>query len=358
MILIALVMGGTAVAISSSLWEELVRAKSQPSRAYRTAQAGIDAADQTLAGFLKGQAISDSIRNRQLQRQTLGEALPGMVSDELTGLPVDQARNLVPLALAKAQLDKVNQPDKPYVPTSLDALLAHEVYAGKRSLSDAARLKASMSPSIFPKPEPGMRFDARGNLVPIPGGTTERKFAEEDAKKQASIDAKTTEANLVINKINEALNQVDSFSAGAGAATKNVPIIGQLTGATDLAANIDTIISSLGIGKLMEMKANSKAGASGMGALSDREMNLLTSALTSLKQSQNPAQLKKHLGEVKTHYQNILQLNQGINPFGDGLGDPEADAAIARVQSAPISDAEKNARIAAIRARAMATKSQ
>lgn len=95
--------------ISSNLWEELVKAKSQPSRAYRTAQAGINAADETLAGYLKGQEIGDSIFNRQLQRQTLGEALPGLVPDELTGLPVAQAKNLVPLALAKAALDKSNR---------------------------------------------------------------------------------------------------------------------------------------------------------------------------------------------------------------------------------------------------------
>ncbi len=337
---------------SDALYQMLAEALSKPSKTYRAAQAGLAVPQQALEGYLGGAEIGDKIRERRLARQPLGEALGDLVPQELKGLPSDQALKFVPLALAKAQLDKANQQpqERSYTPENYFGELLR---SGKMTPEQYAKIKQQSSPSMYPKPEPGMRFDASGNLVPIPGGTPARKFAEEDAKKQASLDAQKTEADLVIKKINEALNQVDSFSAGAGAATKNVPLLGQATGATDLGANLDTILSSLGLGKLMELKSTSKAGASGMGALSDREMTLLTSALTSLKQSQDPQQLHKHLGDVKVHYQNILQMNQGINPFGgDSLGDPEADAAIAKVQSAPISENEKKIRIAAIRARA------
>ena len=107
-------------------------------------------------------------------------------------------------------------------------------------------------------------------------------------------------------------------AGGMGQATSGIPFLGQLTGATDLTADLDSIASSLGLNKLMEMKNNSKAGASGMGQLSDREMTLLTSAIASIKQSQNPEQLKRKLLEIKNHYQNIIQMSQGINPYQNG----------------------------------------
>jgi hypothetical protein len=119
---------------------------------------------------------------------------------------------------------------------------------------------------------------------------------------------------LVVNKIDSALKNVNAFSAGWGSFSKGIPG----SPAMNLKADLDTIKSSLGLGKLMEMKNNSKAGASGLGQLSDKEMTLLTSAIASLEQAQTPGQLQEKLGEVKTHYQNILQMNEGINPFESG----------------------------------------
>lgn len=94
---------------SDELYLKLAEALSQPSKAYRAAQAGFDIPRQAIEGYKYGAELSDSIRNRRLQRQTLGEALGGMVPEELQDLPVDQARNLVPLALAKAQLDRTSR---------------------------------------------------------------------------------------------------------------------------------------------------------------------------------------------------------------------------------------------------------
>lgn len=131
-------------------------------------------------------------------------------------------------------------------------------------------------------------------------------------KEKAALDSQKQDAQLVLSKIDEALNLVSPTSTGLiGFGMKKIPG----TKATDLASVLDTIHSQLGLGKLMEMKNNSKAGASGMGQLSDREMTLLISALTSLKQSQSTDQLIKHLGEVKTRYNNILKIEEGINPY-------------------------------------------
>lgn len=172
---------------------------------------------------------------------------------------------------------------------------------------------SSGSPS---KPPPGYRFLPDGSMEPIPGGPAFRKIQGEDEKQQAAIDAQNAEALAVIAKIDSALGKVNGLSAGMGAYTSMVPG----SPAMDLSADIDSISSSLGLSKLMEMKASSKAGASGLGALSDREMTLLTSAIASLKQQQTPERLKESMKKIKTHYQNVLKLNQGINPFGKGGG--------------------------------------
>jgi hypothetical protein len=160
-------------------------------------------------------------------------------------------------------------------------------------------------------PPPGYRYTETGSLETIPGGPAFTQAEEAKTKAQAAADSQKQEAELVINKIDSALKNVSNLSAGYGATTKNVPG----SPAMNLSADLDTIQSSLGLNKLMEMKANSKAGASGMGQLSDREMTLLTSAIASLRQAQSPKQLKAKLNEVKTHYQNILKMGVGINPY-------------------------------------------
>lgn len=355
---------------SSRLFEMLAEAGAKPSGAFQDASAAMDAVNQGASSALKYQKDKrlDTKLADLLGDSSYGDMRLRDVSDKSSGLlelfklkaenaPVDvnttdYSDPSNPAIKKIGTASRHSQFVKPDVPNNLDEIIAGKVSRGELSLKEAAKIKASMSPSMFPKPEPGFRFGPNGELLPIPGGTPARKIAEEEAKKQAAIDAQQAEANLIIGKIDEALSQVSGSSAGAMAGTKNIPVIGQMTGATDLGANLDTITSSLGLNKLMEMKNNSKAGASGMGALSDREMTLLTSALTSIKQAQKPEQLKKHLTDAKTHYQNILKMSRGINPFGSETGDPEADQAIAMVNASSLPPEQKAARITAIKARA------
>jgi hypothetical protein len=170
----------------------------------------------------------------------------------------------------------------------------------------------------FNKPPTGFRWTATGDLEPIPGGPAFVKTQETEKKSNDAAMARTQEAELVIGKIDSALSKVGRTSAGVGSYLAGIPG----TKATDLESDLDTINSSLGLGKLMELKNNSKAGASGMGALSDKEMNLLISAVTSLKQKQSPDQLRKNLGEVKKRYSNVIKMSDGVNPY-EGVNAPQ-----------------------------------
>lgn len=133
-------------------------------------------------------------------------------------------------------------------------------------------------------------------------------------KRDQEAKANSFRANNIISKIDSALGKVGMGTTGIGSFTSKIP---GTTGA-DLAADLQTIQANLGFEQLAQMKAQSRAGASGLGALSDNEMQLLVSALNNLKQSQSPTQLRQNLLAVKQHYQNLNQMEEGIDPYKSG----------------------------------------
>jgi hypothetical protein len=161
------------------------------------------------------------------------------------------------------------------------------------------------------KPPQGFRWTSDGNLEPIPGGPTDIKAQQQLEKENVAIASQKEKANLIIGKIDEALGQVNSLSAGVGSYLKNIPS----SQAMNLSGTLDTINSLLGFEQLGEMKNQTRTGASGLGQLSDREMQLLISARSSLKQQQSPDVLAKRLNEVKTHFSNWLDMQNGRNPY-------------------------------------------
>ncbi len=60
----------------------------------------------------------------------------------------------------------------------------------------------------------------------------------------------------------------------------------------------DTVISNMAIDKIMEMKRESKTGATGFGQLNIEELKLLKTHLASLSQSQDPAVIKKRIEQI------------------------------------------------------------
>lgn len=142
-------------------------------------------------------------------------------------------------------------------------------------------------------------------------------------KEALQLGGLKSQADIVINKVDQALKKVGGFSAGGMAGTANIPFVGQMTGATDLSADIDTIKAILGFSQLTEMRKASPTGGA-LGQVSDRELKLLTSAVASLDQSQSPEQLKERLNEIKARYQNWLSTVNGVNPDVVGNSQPQS----------------------------------
>lgn len=74
-----------------------------------------------------------------------------------------------------------------------------------------------------------------------------------------------------------------------------------------LRGNLDTLKSKLAIDIMTELKAQSSTGSTGFGALSEKELDLLTSQVAKLDQSMSPEALKAQLNTVRAHYARLKE---------------------------------------------------
>lgn len=118
-------------------------------------------------------------------------------------------------------------------------------------------------------------------------------------KAKVALDTAQQSADLAVNTIDKAVSEVGPFSAGASALTS---FIGG-TPAANLKSRITTITSKIVLDTISEMKRVAANGSTGLGALSDREGELIASRLGSVDQSQSPAQLRESLRSVKKQLQ-------------------------------------------------------
>lgn len=82
----------------------------------------------------------------------------------------------------------------------------------------------------------------------------------------------------------------------------------------DLTAALATLKANVAFGELQKMKEASPLGASGLGSVSNIELQLLGSTLASLETIQRPDQLRQAINDVQTHYVNFLKAEMGIMP--------------------------------------------
>lgn len=175
-----------------------------------------------------------------------------------------------------------------------------------------------------------------------------------EAAKQATAEIQQKAAQVALDKAKSGLGILDEVekkinpkTAGAGAYTAGVPVLGQITGATNLAADIQTVKSRLGLDALLEAKATSKAGASGFGQLSDKEMQILQSQVANLDQVQSPDQLKERVREIRKHYTNVIHMYEGKNPYN--ATDNPAPAVEAPANIPNIGDTFNGARVKSVK---------
>lgn len=127
-----------------------------------------------------------------------------------------------------------------------------------------------------------------------------------DAKLSASLSTDEALAGIA-----RARQLISGWSTGVGG--QLLSNIGS-TDARDLKTVLNTVASGVTLGKLSELKAQSAQGASGLGALSEREGELLRDSVAGLDQFQSEDGLLASLDAVERHYRNVLALTNGEDP--------------------------------------------
>lgn len=154
---------------------------------------------------------------------------------------------------------------------------------------------------------PGYRMKADGNLEAIPGGPADEKSGEKGRKDAARREGAVSRADLVIDKIDEALKQTGFTTTGlTGATTGRIPG----TPAYDLKKTIDTIKANIGFQELQAMREASPTGGA-LGQVAVQELNMLQAVVSSLDEGQSEDQLKKNLAQARTHFENWKNIVSG-----------------------------------------------
>lgn len=205
--------------VDPRLYELLAEAKARPSKLYRAFDTGFKGVDEGIQGYLKGQAIKDSLRERTLKQQTLSDALGGIPPEEgimnLTGEQgVIQHPNLaVYAAFEKAKRDRQPKPGDNYTPEQAEAVssgdpskLAHafggviprsavaanttsrgvtgrnDFYGTKGSQINLQQLPSEMGPNTGAGAAFGVKIAARQgkSLVATPGSAQKMGLASGD----------------------------------------------------------------------------------------------------------------------------------------------------------------------------------
>lgn len=142
-------------------------------------------------------------------------------------------------------------------------------------------------------------------MQPIPGGPA-ALAAEAALAADAKGDAQTDRyGNVVTEDIGRALDLIEADPA------VTTGVIGQMLSqiggspANRVANLIETVESNVGFDRLQAMRESSPTGGA-LGSVTERELSLLTSAIGSLKQSNNADDLAYNLRRVNKIYMDII----------------------------------------------------
>lgn len=156
----------------------------------------------------------------------------------------------------------------------------------------------------------------------------DKRAKAEEAQRQRITDAKE-QAERGLSYVNRLLDNLDNGflpeSGAPGLALSWLPG----TDAYKFASDLETLKSMIAYGGLLGAKAGSPNGASGFGALSEKELSLLQSLLGNLKQGLGKEDLKNNLADIARYFRRAITPRE--------LTDAELDAGVKTdsIQPAP-----------------------
>lgn len=180
------------------------------------------------------------------------------------------------------------------------------------------------------KPEKRGVHVVGGNLVDDTGKVL---FTDPNkAKDNAPTPYSQERAGRTIQSVDELMKKVSGRTAGMGSLLANIPA----TDARNFRAELDTLKANIAFNELAAMREASKTGGA-LGQVSDREGQLLQSALGALDAGQSPDNLRSQLQKIKDSVQRWQAAggqSQSLAPMPSHGGDDPASAAQALIDKA------------------------
>jgi len=249
-----------------------------------------DMLDELISGGIDQKALVDSLRN-QVQYGTAG-ALSG--SKRLAGPGAalrDEAMGQADTYRKRKDLQEANEMEN-----AVEAMKAR--MAAAERAADRAQRAADNAAN---------RANMRGIAELREGGANKRSAASLKAKAKGKapvvmtpeqMDEQASDFDRLAGVAGESIKRTGVLSAGFGSLSKVVPG----TPAHNLEQFIAPLGSNLALQSLADLKAKSATGASGLGSITEKEIDILMSRIASLKTSQGPTQLRTALAEVQQMY--------------------------------------------------------
>ena len=204
----------------------------------------------------------------------------------------------------------------------------NQFWVGNRTNKQTGQMETIFSPIGHANPEPIGGFEFTDNY-----GLTSDAKAQFEAQKAGQVIQERDNAEFYIayipetraiedgvynievtqDLLQEMSGQTDYSSTGFGSWLKSIP----LTDANRWESLKITIESRLAMDKMMELKQASATGSTGFGALSEKELRVLTSYMGELNQASKPADIKRimikiynQLERTKTKYHEKMADNR------------------------------------------------
>lgn len=276
----------------------------------------------------------------QVRQQLVDD--PGAAEDLITAFRIKQGAEKGDPAAVQEYQYYVNLPDadKPKY-LQLKRANATPAIAGQTAAAQAEARNASNLASAAPIAAAKAAGKVQGEIVAqdlAPSNTGKVKIA-------AAIDASDQSFDIADKAIDTALSDTGWLSAGPLSALPDF----LNPQAANLRNELITVQSKIVLDTIQEMKNASKTGATGMGALSDREGQLIQARLGAVLQSTTPARLRKSLRDLQTQMAASrgrvkraleTELKKGQTAAAPAKGGPNADGGIDLVWNAEKGDFE------------------
>lgn len=173
---------------------------------------------------------------------------------------------------------------------------------------DNARDDAKFTAELYAK---GLRM-VNDNIEPIPNWTPPDEVKTPEQVERDKVNATSSLSNMlgIIDSARTLANK--GSTTGYGSYLSYLPD----NDSRDLSGMIDTLQANLSFDRLQEMRDASKTGGA-LGAVSERELALLGSAVASLDQGQSQEQFLANLERIDKHYKRFGLSVGGVNPDSD-----------------------------------------